>query len=111
HVVDVALANACRRDLDELRLDTHFVDGGAAGEAHAGAHAAGQLEDNGRHRTFVGHPALDTFRHQLAGTAVEGLEVAVAGTVVLGHRTQRSHAAVGLVAATLVELDFARGFL
>src|SRR6185295_15523459 len=105
----VALADARRRDLDELGALAHFIDRGATAIAHGGTQAAGHLEDDRDHRALVGHPAFDALGHQLVGVRVGGLVVFL--EVAIGraglHRADRAHAAVALVAAALVEDHFA----
>src|SRR5690606_23308320 len=110
-VMHVAFADAGGGDADELGFGAHFFHVAATGEAHAGAQAADQLEDDGGHRAFVGHAAFDAFGHQFGGAGFDVLEVSVAGAVALVHGAERAHAAVGLVAAALVEFDVAGGFL
>src|SRR5262245_58187105 len=108
--MDVRLAEACRRDANELRLALQFRAGGPAAVAHAGAHAAHELMDHRGDAALVGDAALDSFRHQLlaGGDAVEieiVLEVSVAAAA--PHRADRSHPAVVLVRAALVKDDLA----
>ncbi len=64
--------------------------------------------NDGTHRALVGNAAFDTFRHQLLGTGRGVLEVTVARTLRLRHGTQRTHATVCLVGATLEQFDLAR---
>ena len=71
-------------------------------------HAAHQLEDDRQHAALVGDAAFDTFRHELVGLHGGVLEITVSRTI--GHRAQRAHAAVRLVAAALVQDHFAWRF-
>src|SRR3546814_6253802 len=98
----VALALAGTGDLHELRPRAHVLHGGTADVAHRRAQAAGELVDHAAERAAVRHAAFDAFGHELVGVAAV-LEVAILGP--LFHRRQRTHAAVALVAAALVELD------
>ena len=103
-----------------------LLDGGAAEVAHAGAQAADQLVDHGFERAAIGDAAFDAFGDKFAeavgvavALAVDGgalavvvdveifgaLEVALAGA--LGHGGERTHAAIGLEGAALVEDGFA----
>ena len=97
-------AHAGGRNLDEARLGAHFVDGAAAGIAHARAHAAEQLLDHAQRAALERHAALDAFRHQLVDVHLGILEIAVGGALL--HRAQRTHAPVRFVGASLVQLDF-----
>src|SRR6185503_5893214 len=81
----------------------------AAGIAHARPHAAGELLDDTDHAALVRHPALHAFRHELVDVHLGILEVAV-GRALL-HRAERAHAAIGLVGASLEQLDLARRLL
>src|SRR6218665_2369762 len=108
HVVDVALTDACGSDLDELGLVLHVGNGGATAVAHARANAASHLEDDRDNRALVRHTTLDAFGHELVGVGVAGgrfLEVAVGAALL--HGTDAAHAAIALVAAALVQDDFA----
>ena len=100
------LADAGRRDFDELRGAAHLIHRGAAAITHRRAQAAHQLGDHIDHRALVGHAAFDAFGHQLVGIGRRILEVAVGRPLL--HRAQRTHAAVGLVRAALEQLDLAR---
>src|SRR5450830_1420183 len=105
HIMDMRLAHAGRGDFHEFRFFAQFVDGGATAVAHRLTHAAHQLEDDRQHAAFVGHAAFDTFRHELVGLHGGVLEITVSRTI--GHRAQATHAAVGFVAAALVQDHFA----
>ena len=105
----MAFADAGGGDLDKLGGLLHGVDGGAAAVAHAGAHTAGHLVDDGHHGALVGHAAFDALGHQFVGIGVAGaglLKIAV-GTALL-HGADAAHAPVAFVAAALVQDDFAR---
>src|SRR5215216_4187245 len=60
HVVDVALPETCRGDLDELRLGPELVDGPAPHVPHPAAKPAHHLQDVHRERALVRNPALDS---------------------------------------------------
>src|SRR5690606_17014429 len=115
HVVHVALAHAGRGDPHELRVPLQGGDVGAATVAHAGPQAAHQLVDHRRDAALVGHASLDAFRHELVAAVAAAfqielvLEVAVAAAA--AHRAERSHAAVFLEAAPLIQDDFARALV
>src|ERR1700712_329794 len=64
-VVDMALAHAGRRDLDELRFLVHIGDVRAAAVVHRGAQAAGHLEDHRDDRALVRHLPFDALRYEL----------------------------------------------
>ena len=67
--------------------------------------------DDGADRPAVGHAALDSLRHQFAHIACRFLEVAVRRAVAFGHGAERTHAAVRLVGAPLIEFRLARRLL
>src|ERR1700738_4634427 len=120
-VVDMALPEAGVGDADKLRLLLQVLDGFAAQVAHAGLQAAYELVDHGLQRPAVGYAAFDALGHELRQPVLGGplaldhafgallaashvlgaLEVAFPGA--LAHGGKRSHAAVGLEAAALVE--------
>src|SRR5205085_12261364 len=54
---------------------------------------------------LVRHAALHALGHELVDVHVRVLEIAVRGALL--HSAERAHAAVGLVGAPLIELDFA----
>src|SRR5262249_35868396 len=98
------------RDANQLRLALQRWDRPAPAIAHAGAQAAHELVDHGGDAAFVRDTPLDAFRHQLVAAArrleIElVLEIPVAAAA--PHGPNRSHAAVFLEAASLVENDFA----
>ena len=107
----MALADAGGGDFNEFRLLLHFVNRGAAAIAHAGTHATRHLVNDGDDRTLVRHPAFNAFWHQFVGVRIVGiglLKIAV-GTALL-HGAQTAHAAIGLVAAPLIQDYLARRF-
>src|SRR5690606_1778510 len=107
-VTHVRFGPAGASDAHKLRPRTHLVDSGATGITHGGAQAAHKLMDDSRQRALVRYATLDTFRYQFLGAGRRVLEVTVGGALGLGHGTQRTHAAVGLVGTTLEQLDLAR---
>src|SRR5919197_960918 len=109
HVVHVRFPDAGGGDLDELRARAHLVDRGAAGVTHARAQAAGELLDHPDRAAFVRHAAFDPLGHELVDVHVRVLEIAV-GRALL-HGAERAHAAIGLIRATLVELELPRRFV
>src|SRR6185437_6363801 len=108
HVVHMRLADAGRRNFDELGARAQGVDRRTAAIPHRGANAAHELVNHRGDRALVRHPPLDTFGHQLFGGALtlRILEIAIARALL--HRTQRAHAAIALVRAALEELGLTR---
>src|SRR5690349_2374061 len=107
----MALADAGWRDPNQPRLALQRLDVLRAAVTHAGAQAADQLMDHRRDAALVRDASFDPLRHQLVAAAgrleIElVLEVAVAAAA--AHRADRSHAAVLLEAASLVENHLAR---
>src|SRR5262245_26427722 len=113
--MDVALAVAGRRHTDETGLALQARNVGAPAVAHAGAQAAHELVARGRDAALVRDAPLDAFRYQLlrgVGVRVEielVLEVAIAAAA--AHRAERTHPAVLLEAAALVENHLARALV
>src|SRR5262249_29830180 len=101
HVVDVAFPESRRRDPDETGLPAEGRHVGGAAVAHPGPQAADELRDERGQRALVGDPPLDPLGHELPLVELVLLEVTVAAP--LPHRAERSHAAVFLEAAPLVE--------
>ena len=93
----------------ELRPGAHHLDIDTAGITHGRAQAAHHLLNNSGDGALVGHPALDTFRHEFLGALGCVLEIAIATALGLRHGCQGTHAAVRFVGSALVELDFTRG--
>ena len=87
----------------------------AAAVAHAGAQAADELVDHRGDAALVRDAALDAFGHELLGAVAVGVEVElvleVAVAAAAAHRAERSHAAVLLEAAALVQDDLARALV
>src|SRR5215468_12197652 len=106
HVVNVALAQPRRRDLDEPSLGVQLGDRGAAEVAHRRAQPADQLVQRLAQRPLVRDAALDALGHELLRRLDLALEVAVLRAVL--HRADRAHAAVRLVRSALVQDDLAR---
>src|SRR5208337_1982163 len=123
HVVDVAFAQASAADAYEPRLLLEFGNGRAAYVSHSALHAAHQLVNDHGNRPAIRHAAFDAFGNELSQTiavaSVLGqnghrrirlaiLEVTLAGA--LRHGGERSHSAVHLERAALVENCLARAF-
>src|SRR5262249_44840411 len=116
-VVHVALADAGRRDANELRFFGQLLDRPAATVAHAGAKAADQLVDHRSQAAFVRDTAFDAFGHELVAAVAGGggwnlefvLEVAIAAAA--PHGANRAHAAVLLERAALIQDDFTRALV
>ena len=104
------LAHARRGDAHELRPRAQLANVLAAGVAHRGAQAAGELVQDGDDAALVRNAALDALGDEFFEFGRGVLEVAVARAMPLAHRTERAHAAVALEARTLEEFDLARGF-
>src|SRR5512134_95210 len=82
HVVHVRLADARRRDLDELGARAQLLDRCAPAVTHRSAQAAHQLRDDVDQRALVRDAALDALGHELLGRGdrvllLELLEIAV----------------------------------
>ena len=98
-----------------LRVTLQGRESAAAAVAHAGAQAADELVNHRRDAALVRDAALDPLGHELLGrlrVRIEielVLEVAVAAAA--AHRAERSHAAVFLEAAALVENHLARALV
>ncbi len=84
-----------------------LVDRRATAIAHRRAQAAHQLVDDRRQRALVRNAAFDALRHEPLRRALAFgiLEIAVGASLL--HRAERTHAAIALVRAALVELRFA----
>src|SRR5690242_15970956 len=65
YVVHVALAQAGRRDADELRPLAQLLNAATAAVAHSGAQAADELIHQIGQQALVRHAAFDAFRNQL----------------------------------------------
>src|SRR5688572_7046937 len=101
----MALGHRRRGHASELGVLPQVSDGLRAAVAHAGAQATDHLVDEVAQRPAVRHAAFDAFGNQLAGGLHVGLAVAVLAA--LDHGAHRAHAAVGLIAAALVDDHFA----
>src|SRR5512133_795419 len=97
HVVDMAFAHARAGDAHEFGLRAHLVDVGAARVTHGGPQAARELVQDRDDAALVRHAAFHAFRNQLFDFRRGVLEVAIARTVRLRHRAERTHAAIRLV--------------
>src|SRR5690606_7249399 len=106
HVMRMALAQASAGDANEARLFLECLDVGSAHVTHRRLEAAGELVQYACNRALVGNLALDTFRHQLQRVANLRLEVAVRRAA--RHGADRTHAAIRLEGAPLVQIDLAR---
>src|SRR4051812_22243733 len=106
HVVDVTLAEPRRGNPHELRLGVEVRDRRATEIAHRGAQPADQLVQRLAQRALVRHATLDAFGNQLRRRLDVGLEVAVLRPFL--HRADRSHAAIRLIRAALIQDDLAR---
>src|SRR5450755_1936377 len=83
----------------------------AAGVAHRRAQAARELMQDGDDTALIGYASLNALGNELFKLGRRVLKIAVGGAEALSHRTQRTHAAVGLVGCPLIQLDLTRGFL
>src|SRR4051812_15623656 len=110
HVVRMAFAQPRRRDAHEAR-GLQILNLRRAAITHRLAKPADELVQDARDRPLVGNAALDPFRHELLDVLDVALEVAVARGTTRAHRAERAHAAVLLVALTLVEHDVARALV
>src|SRR5690242_11846339 len=106
-VVHVTLTHSGVTDFDEARAAAKLVKIRGADIAHPGLQAADQLLDIRGERAAMRHPSLDSFRNMFAVGI--NLPVAIAGALV--HRAYRTHPAIKLVGASLVENRLAGTFL
>src|SRR5512140_317574 len=77
HVMDVALAQPGRGDLQETRPLLQLRDVPRPHVPHPRLQAAHELEDDGREWTPVGNPPLDPLGNELALRLDVGLEIPV----------------------------------
>src|SRR4051812_8783410 len=77
--------------------------------AHSGADTTHYLIKGVRQRPFIGHSALDAFRHELAAVFNLALEIAVFRASL--HGAEAAHTAVHLVALALINHHLARRFV
>src|SRR5437764_1110010 len=99
----VALAEAGRRDSDDLCVALQARNIRAPAVAHARAQAADQLVNHRRNAALMGDAPLDTFGHELlarvrAFEIERVLEIAIAAPAT--HCADRSHPAIFLEAAS-----------
>ena len=87
-------------------MQAKFFDGRLAAVSHARTQAALHLIDDLGDGAAVRDPSFNALGHELLGPL---LEVAVAGA--RRHRRERTHAAVHLEAAALIEFDLTRALL
>src|SRR3954464_1298151 len=107
----MALAEARGGDANELRVALQFRNAAASAVAHASPQAADELMDHCGHAALVGNPPFDALRNQLVGGAARVqvevvLEIPVAAAP--PHGADRSHPAIVLEAAPLIENQLAR---
>ena len=108
----MAFPHAGRRDADQLRVAPERLQVRRPAVPHAGPQAALELVDHRRDAPLVRHAPLDALGHELPRGVVRGgrvevlLEVAVRAAA--PQRPDRTHPAVVLEAAALVEDEFAR---
>src|SRR5262245_16134390 len=96
----MALLHRRRAHLNEARAGAQLLDVPGPAISHPGPQSADQLIDEWRQWPLVGDPSLDALGHQLVGLTVSlAIAVARAGH----HRPERSHAAINLEAASLVD--------
>src|SRR5262249_47049280 len=86
---------------------SHLLDVFAAGISHGRTQSARKLMEYLHDTALVGHPSLDSFRHQLLELGGGVLEVSIGRAEALAHGAEGSHPAVGLVGSALVHLNFA----
>src|SRR5262245_45282288 len=105
----VALTKARTRDADEFSLLVEFTEVFGANISTGGTQTSGELVQNSRCSALVGHLTFDAFRYQFESVLDVLLEIAIGGTA--RHRTDRSHAAIGLVRTSLVEEQLTGSFV
>src|ERR1019366_6849383 len=106
--VHVALALARLAHPDEFRATAQLAEVMRPDVAHPGLQATDKLIDVRCQRAAIWDPALDALGHDFAVDHVV-LHVAVAHA--FAHRSNRSHPAIFLVGAPLVQHRLARAFL
>src|SRR5271165_6978744 len=106
-VVYVAFAKAGRCDAEEFRFVLQFADRSRAAISHAGAQAADKLINHLGQRTFIRDAAFDAFGNEFAAGF---LGVAIGSALSYGHRTHRSHSAIALECAALIQNGLAGAF-
>lgn len=94
-IMDMALTHTGIGQAYEFRLGTHFVEVLATSVAHGHAYAVDLLVNDLIQCALVKNTDLDTFRHQFLDL-VALLEIAIRGTVLLGHGAHQAHAIIPL---------------
>src|SRR5262245_62063231 len=101
-------------DADHSRIALQRGDIGTAAVTHPRTQAADELVNHCRHTSFVGDPSLDSLRHELLTALRVGIEVELVLEIPIAaaapHGAERSHAAILLEAASLIENQFAGAF-
>src|SRR5260370_9062331 len=105
HVLDVALTETSGGEAHDPGLRLEFFQVGDAAVTHSAAKPGDELLHQTAERTLMGYAAFHPFRHGLAALG-RVLEIAVAGARF--HGAERTHAAIGLERAALVENGFSR---
>src|SRR5216684_497373 len=107
NVMGMALPHRSPAHENEPGLGAQLFNIPRSAITHAGPQTAHQLIDERRQVALVRHPAFNPFGHELAGL-VARLAIPFAGAG--AHRADRTHAAIGLEAATLVNDELAGAF-
>ena len=100
-----------RGDPDEGGLGPHIRHRGAARVAHGRANATHQLLDNGRYWPLVRHTAFYSFGYQFFSANTGILEITIRRPLLLGHGTDGTHAPIGFVSPSLIQLYLTGRFL
>ncbi len=101
-------AQACTGDTDKAGALVECIYISCTGISHRGAQAANQLMQDIAQRPFVGNTAFNAFGYQFHGFIYITLEVPVLAALL--HGTNRAHAAIGFIGASLIQNLGAGGF-
>src|SRR5450756_2809506 len=93
----VAFAHTGVRDAYKARSRAQLCNIMAAGVAHRRAQAARELMQDGDDTALIGYASLNALGNELFKLGRRVLKIAVGGAEALSHRTQRTHAAIGLI--------------
>ena len=105
NIMRMGLLQGSAGDLHELAVMLQRRDILRTTVAHTCAETTNELEDGILYAALVCDTTLDTLWYELLRVR---LEVTIRRTVLLLHRTERTHATVYLVLTALVELELAR---
>ncbi len=101
--MDMAFTDTGACNAQELSTIAQRGNVSTTSVAHGRTQATDELVQDRGNRPLEGHTALDTLGYQLERVRNLSLELTVGRTA--RHGTHGAHAAISLVAATLVEID------